>query len=142
MKKLLLSLFCTAVLSASAFAHTAFTLVSSEKKTVKEAEMAQFEKTRTAGKVDGANLAFSDKEIRLVVMTGPEDDMLSYRIQGVRNPNLVVPAGAILKILFVNMDSDMRHDVRFGHIAGDLTATPDVSETAGSTKLTGSGEVE
>lgn len=140
MKKLLLVLFCAGVLSASAFAHTAFTLVSSEKKTVKESEMAQFEKSRTAAKVAGSNLTFAEKEIRLVVITGPEDDMLSYRIQGVRNPNLVVPAGATLKILFVNVDSDMRHDVRFGHVTGEFAVAPDVTETVGSTKLSGYGE--
>jgi plastocyanin len=140
MRKILLLLFITGVTGVNALAHTAFTLVSSEKKSLTDAELAQLEKTRTIGKIVGSNISFTEKEIRLVVQTGPEDDMLSYRIQGVRNPNLVVPAGATLKILFVNMDSDMRHDVRFGHVIGEFGVTPDVTETAGSTKLNGYGE--
>lgn len=122
--------------NVNALAHTAFTLVSSEKKTVKASELAELAKSRTAGKQAGSNLAFSEKEIRLVILTGPEDDMLSYRIQGLRNANLVVPPGAVMRILFVNSDVDMRHDVRFGHFTGDFTIAPEIGETAGSTKLT------
>ncbi len=128
------------VLSLPAFAHTAFTLVSIEKKTVKEAEIAGFEKTRTIGKAEGSNLTFSGNEIRLVVTTGPEDDMLSYRVQGIRNANLIVPAGAILRILFINVDVDMRHDIRFGHVNGEFPIAPELAETAGSGKLAAHGE--
>jgi len=126
--------------SANAFAHQAFTLVSSEQKTVKEADLAGFVKTQTVGKIDKTNLSFTEKEIRLIALTGPEDDMLSYRIQGVRNPNLVVPSGAILKILFVNIDVDMRHDIRFGHVVGDFPIAPEIAATAGSAKLTARAE--
>ena len=140
MVKIILLMIIAAASSVNVLAHTAFTLVSSEKKSVKDADLVQLEKSRTNGKIAGSNVSFTEKEIRLIVMTGPEDDMLSYRIQGVRNPNLVVPAGATLKILFVNVDSDMRHDVRFGHVTGEFTAAPDVAETAGSTKLNGYGE--
>lgn len=66
--------------------------------------------------------------------------MLSYRIQGVRNPNLVVPSGATIKILFVNTDVDMRHDVRFGHFVGEFPIAPSITETAGSEKLTARAE--
>ena len=52
-----------------------------------------------------------------------------------RNPNLVVPSGAVLKILFVNSDDDMRHDARFGHVVKDFTDAPDIAETVGSNKL-------
>jgi plastocyanin len=139
-KKLLILVLATLVFSVNASAHTAFTLVSSEKKTVKEADLARLENSRTTGKLQGSNLSFTEKVIRLIVVTGPEDDMLSYRIQGVRNPNLVVPAGATLKILFVNVDSDMRHDVRLGHVTGEFTITPDIAETAGSSRLMARGE--
>lgn len=121
--------------STSVFAHQAFTLVSSEKKTVTEADQIKYEKERTLGKKDGTNLIFTEKEIRLVIITGPEDDMLSYRIQGVRNPTLVVPRGAVLKILFINKDGDMKHDVRFGHVVGEFTIAPEIAETAGAEKL-------
>ena len=142
MRKLLLFSILTLFLGINAFAHTAFTLVSSEKKTIKESDVAELLKGQTIGKIEKSNLTYSDQEIRLVVVTGPEDDMLSYRIQGVRNPNLVVPGGATLKILFINIDDDMNHDIRFGHVMGDFDVSPDVTETVGSTKLTaGSQEV-
>src|SRR5215203_1800706 len=120
MRKIIFIAVAIATLSVGAFAHTAFTLVSSEKKTIKEAELEKLDKSRSVAKVEGSNLTFTATEIRLIVLTGPEDDMLSYYIQGVRNPNLVVPAGSTLKILFVNVDHDMRHDIRFGHVASDF----------------------
>ncbi len=135
MKKFILLLFVALFCGVNAFAHEAFTLVSSEKKTIKLADLIEIEKTRTIGKKEKLNLTFTEKEIRLVIKTGPADDMLSYRILGMRNPNLIVPAGATLKILFVNSDDDMRHDVRFGHITKDFELTPDIAETVGSNKL-------
>lgn len=124
------------VLSVQAFAHQAFTLVSSEKKTVKQADLATLEKGQIMGKKDKTTLTFTEHEIRLVITTGPEDDMLSYRIQGIRNATLVVPTGATLKILFINVDGDMKHDIRFGHVMAEFTANPDVKETVGAEKLT------
>ncbi|MFN2502280.1 MAG: hypothetical protein ABR530_09735 [Pyrinomonadaceae bacterium] len=140
MKKFILLISIAMMLSINALAHTAFTLVSSEKKTMKMSEVLEFEKQRIIGKADKANLVFAEKEIRLIVLTGPEDDMLSFRIQGMRNPNLVVPAGATMRILFVNVDVDMRHDVRFGHVVGEFPIQPDIAETAGSSKLAAKGD--
>lgn len=136
MRKLILLTFFGLLLSLNALAHQAFTLVGSEKKTVKEADLAKLEKEQTTGTKENTNLTFAGKEIRLIAITGPEDDMLSYRIQGIRNANLVVPSGATLKILFVNVDVDMRHDILFGHIHGDFPIAPPIEGTAGSTKLT------
>src|SRR5688572_27416729 len=135
MKKMMFLALLAFSLSVPAFAHTAFTLISSEKRTVKQSELAALEKDQTIGKKDKANLTFTEKEIRLVVFTGPEDDMLSFRIQGMRNPVLVMPAGARLTILFVNVDVDMRHDIRLGHVVKDFPIAPDIAETAGSAKL-------
>ena len=135
MKKLILLLLIALVGSAYARAHTAFTLVSSEKKSIKAADITSLEKGQSPGRKEGSNLAFGESEIRLVVLTGPPDDMVSYRIQGIRNPTLVVPAGATLKILFVNVDADMPHDIRFGHFTQPFHAVVDEAETAGSTKL-------
>ena len=135
MKKLILLTACAVLFSVNVFAHQAFTLVSSQKKIVTEAELAKLEKDATVGKKSGASLTFTENEIRLVVVTGPEDDKLSYRIQGMRNPNLIVPSGATLKILFVNLDGDMKHDMRFGHVMGEFDIAPDVTETAGTEKL-------
>lgn len=135
MKRLLFLAVLTLAISVQAFAHQAFTLVSSEKKSVKEADLAALQKDQTMGKRDKSTLTFTGNNIHLVVITGPEDDMLSYRIQGIRNPTLVVPSGATIKILFVNVDADMKHDLRFGHVAGAFMANPDIKETAGSAKL-------
>jgi plastocyanin len=140
MKRIISLFIFLLLLNISAFAHETFTLVGSEKKTVKESDLAKLEKDQTPGKKNKTNLTFTGKEIRIVVTTGPEDDMLSYRIQAVRNPNLVVPSGATLKILFINTDTDMRHDVRFGYIVGEFPIAPDIKETAGSTKLTARSE--
>lgn len=135
MKRVILLLLMSVTLSADALAHQAFTLVSSEKKTVKESELAALEKQQTAGTKSKSDLTFIAKDIRLVAVTGPEDDMLSFRIQGIRNPNIVLPAGSALTVLFVNIDGDMRHDIRFGHVVGEFPIAPDVTETAGSEKL-------
>lgn len=123
-------------MSFNVYAHSAFTLVSSEKKTIRERELSELSRSQTRGTISGHDLTFAQAEVRLIVVTGPEDDMLSYRIQGVRNPNLVVPAGTVLRILFVNADVDMRHDVRFGHVTGEFAIAPEIASTAGSIKLT------
>lgn len=136
MKKLVGLFGCALLFSASVFAHEAFKLVSIESKTINEADLAKIQSEQNTGKVDKANITYTGKAIRIVVVTGPEDDMLSYRVQGVRNPNLIVPAGATLKILFINVDSDMRHDIRFAHFPGEFDVMVDAPESAGSTKLT------
>ena len=136
MIKLIIVTVFAAAFSMNAFAHTPFTLVSSEMKSLTSNELAGIEKQQTFGVKERSGLSFREKEVRLVVETGPEDDMLSYRIQGVRNPVLILPSGATLRILFVNVDSDMRHDIRFGHVMGDIPIAPDVTDTAGTAKLT------
>lgn len=80
------------------------------------ASLAAAERSATRGAVsaDGKSLTFTGKAVRLVVETGPDNDMLSYRIAGLRNPTLVLPQGAVLKALFINRDGDMPHNVRFG----------------------------
>ncbi|MGB7069824.1 MAG: sulfocyanin-like copper-binding protein [Pyrinomonadaceae bacterium] len=136
MKGILISLFFTVAVAANVYSHEAFTLISSEKKTVKAADLAHLEHGRSEGKVSGTQLVFTDREIDLVVTTGPEDDMLSYRIQGMRNPTLVVPSGVTMRILFINTDVDMRHDVRFGHKSPPFDMVVDLDGTAGSGRLT------
>src|SRR6187455_13152 len=101
MRKLIYVSVCALILSVSAYAHTAFRLVSSEKKLFTASELAASVKGQAAGKIEGSNITYDGGQIRLVVTTGPEDDMLSYRIQGVRNPNLVIRSGAVLKLLFI-----------------------------------------
>jgi rusticyanin len=129
-------------LSANAFAHQPFTLAGSEKKTLKYADLTKFKNEQTQGKKEKDTLTFTETEIRLVVTTGPEDDMLSYRIQGVRNPTLAVPAGATLKILFVNTDLDMKHDLMFGDLTSPFELAPNVEKAVGSSRLEPQAEDE
>ena len=140
MKKIILLAVITAAFVTAAFAqHQPFTLVSSAAKTITFDELLAAEKTRDLGVKGEGTLTFSKKEIRLVIATGPESDMLSYRIQGMRNPTLVVPEGTRLKILIVNKDSDMWHDLRIGHVMGEFSADPTLAMTAGSVKLEPAG---
>ena len=85
-------------------------------KTLSMPQAATADNTATRGTVspDKKTLTFRQKTVRLVVHSGPASDMLSYRIAGLRNPTLVVPAGAMLKTLFINTDDDMTHNLRFG----------------------------
>ncbi len=142
MKRFILLVSVGLLFSANAFAHQAFTLVSSEKKTLKYSELAKLKAEQTQGKKEKDFLTFTGAEIRLVITTGPEDDMLSYRILGTRNPTLIVPGGATLKILFVNTDVDMRHDLLFGDLASPFPLAPDVKNTAGSSRLMPQAEDE
>src|SRR5437762_2703797 len=140
MKRFIFLIGLVFFMSGSILAHNAFTLVSSVKKTFKESELTELQKQQTTGKRSKSTLEFTGSDIRLVVITGPEDDMLSYRIQGIRNPNLVVPSGAMLTVLFINVDDDMRHDIRFGHVPGEFVAVPEITGTAGTTRLTAKAE--
>jgi rusticyanin len=133
--KLLLATIVAVLFTVSIFAKGGFTLVSSKSLTLNETQLQAAEKEATAGKKEGTNISFSQTDIRLVIVTGPEDDMLSYRILGVRNPTLVIPTGATLRILFVNQDSDMRHDIRLGKVIGDFALSPELAQTAGSPRL-------
>jgi rusticyanin len=105
------------ILLAPALGHERhhFVLSTSHEKSISESAVAGTQKTSTKGfaSADRKTLTFRGRSIRLVVTTGPEKDMLSYRIAGRRNPTLLVPAGATLNILFINTDEDMTHDLRF-----------------------------
>jgi plastocyanin len=135
MKNIFLLSFMVASFAVSAFAHEAFKLVSAKRKIITEADVLALEKERTAAAAEGTTLTFTQNDIRLLIVTGPEDDMLSYRVLGIRNPTLVVQPGATLRILFVNRDGDMLHDVRFGHVMAEFGLTPEIAETVGSEKL-------
>lgn len=91
------------------------TLAGAQMKTLSASQVAAADKTATSGLVSAGKktLTFRQKTVRLVVDSGPANDMLSYRIAGLRNPTLIVPAGATIKALFVNTDDDMMHNLRF-----------------------------
>ena len=102
--------------SAAAVSAAAFTASVGAPKIVTSRELAAAQRTETPGQAspDGQTLLFRQKIIRLVVVTGPDNDMLSYRIDGRRSPTLVVSPGTAIKMLFVNTDDDMKHNIRFG----------------------------
>ena len=89
MKRIILLALIGMLSVIGAYGHEAFTLVSSEKLTVTSAQLLELQKQASVGKAEGTNLTFTDSSIKLVVVTVPEDDMLSFRIQGMRNPTIV-----------------------------------------------------
>ena len=95
------------------------------------------EKTATRGTTapDKKRLTFQVRNVRLVVHTGPDNDMLSYRIADLRNPTLVVPRGVVLNILFINTDDDMLHDLRFTTRHAPFPSLPDKSQSVGTPEL-------
>jgi len=109
----LLALLAGTVLAAPAMP---FTLVVGTPRTLSPAALASAQKTATHGQAaaDKKMITFASKTVRLVAVTGPDDDMLSYRMDGLRNPTLVVPRSATIRVLFANTDDDMFHDLRFG----------------------------
>ena len=128
---MLCSSFAQVVLAAPL---VGMTLVGTPSMTLTSAQAAAAEKTATHGIVsaDQKTLTYHQRLVRLVVRSGPANDMLSYRIEGLRNPTLVVPAGTTLKALFINMDDDMMHNLRLKVQKMPLKGT---MESAGTTDL-------
>jgi rusticyanin len=135
MKSVIVLLFFLVIPPYAANAQSTAGSAGSEKQNVKKSELANIERSATPGKINGSDLSFDGKDIHLVITTGPEDDMLSFRIQGLRNPNIVVPAGAKLTIVFINTDEDMLHDVRVGNAETPFPSSPIVTDTVGTSRL-------
>ena len=113
---------CVGFVPTIATAHTSvaegsnFLLVSesSESVPVTQAKVLAASNHIQEAKVSNNTLTFRTHAVRIVVQSGPSNDMLSYRIGALRNPTLIVPRGASLNVLFVNADDDMYHNMRFG----------------------------
>ena len=121
------------ILPFAAYAQKApFISIESHKREIPKDDLAALEAAEPKAKVSasGKALIFPDSMISLIIRTGPEDDMLSYRVQGIRNPTLVVRAGTTMRILFVNVDDDMIHDLRLGDVK-----PPDTIGTVGTHRL-------
>lgn len=117
MKRLILSCGLLLALAGNSFAAASpFSLVTATPKTLTPAALTAAQQTITHGQAaaDKKALTFRQKTVRLVIVSGPANDMLSYRVDGLRNPKLIVPRGATLNVLFVNTDDDMFHNIRFG----------------------------
>lgn len=106
-------------------------------KSLTGAQLTAAQKTTTRGRTspDKKTLTFTKGAIRLMATTGPENDMLSYRIAGLRNPTLIVPARATLRVLFVNSDEDMTHNLRLTALRPPFAMHIKESQTVGSHSL-------
>ncbi len=106
-------------------------------RTVAANDLKTAEQTATHGTISGdkKTLTFTEKAITFVVETGPDDDMLSYRIAGLRNPTVVLPRGAVVTVLFVNRDGDMTHDLRFTAAHAPFPMEPNRKDSVGSATL-------
>lgn len=118
-------------------ARAAFTVAGVTPRTVTGTTASVAFRAATRGTVspDRRTLTFGRKTVRLVVTSGPDSDMLSYRIAGLRNPTLVVPVGATLKTIFINTDEDMAHNLRFSAQRGPFKKAPQASLAVGTTDL-------
>ena len=117
--------------------HKGISLVKATGRTLSQRTLSGIEKTATHGSVssDKRTLTFMETAITLIVHTGPDDDMLSYRIAGLKSPTLLVPRGSTLNVLFVNEDGDMKHDLRFTDKQAPFPAEPDRKVSVGSPPL-------
>ena len=116
--------------------HSSFSLVDHNTVTTTEKAVKAADKKGTGiVSKDRKTITFKGADVNIVAYTGPDNDMLSYRIQGKRNPTLVVEPGATLHILFANTDDDMFHDMRFGSIQPPFSATPGIDGTVGTEQL-------
>jgi plastocyanin len=113
----------------------AFTLSKRQSKTLSEAQVLSLETAQMKGKVIGERALFFEENQQIVVRTGSAEDMLSYRIQGIRNPTLGIKTGSEIRILFVNTDDDMNHDIRFSRTPKSWSLSPDTSATVGTYRL-------
>ncbi len=75
-------------------------------------KLAQYQHAKLDGRISHNRkyIYFTDKVVRLVVCSGPANDMLSFRIAGLRNPTISIPADSTLHVLFLNTDDDMFHN--------------------------------
>ena len=138
LNKLVLSASLVAILQLGAIATqtTGFRFVNGTKKTMSASAIkAADKKASKPSSRDAKSLTFTAKTVRLVVQTGPSNDMMSYRISGLRNPKLTIPKGATLHILFVNSDDDMLHCVRFTAKQPPFAAKSNPTDSVGGANL-------
>lgn len=114
-----------------------FTASAAKKLNLTAGSLASAKKKSTAGTIssDKKSITFTASSVQLVVETGPKNDMMSYRIQGLRNPSLVLKAGSTLHVVFVNTDDDMLHSLRFTSKAAPFDAKVGTSGSVGSADL-------
>lgn len=132
-----LSMLSLAIGAAAFSSADGFTVSGAKKVTLTAGGLAGAKKKATTGSIgsDKKSITFSANSARLVVETGPKNDMMSYRIQGLRNPPLLVKPGATLHVLFVNTDDDMLHSLRFTSKVTPFDAKIGLKGSVGSADL-------
>ena len=71
-------------------------------------------------------LTFSGSRIHILALAGPEENMFSYKIAGLTNPTLRVPAGSRVHLTVVNIDDDMSHDLVISYPRRSYPERPEV----------------
>jgi rusticyanin len=72
----------------------------------------------------GANrITLRARDSGLTVLAGPEGNMMSFKVAGLTNPEIVVPEGATVTFTVINVDDDMNHDFR---VSSKAPPYPDV----------------
>ena len=114
---------------------TPFEISARQTKTFSEEDLSALQ-AKNKNKIVGDHTIIIDQnDQQMVVTTGPVEDMLSYRIQGLRNPTIAMKPGTRLHIVFMNTDDDMHHDIRIGASQSPWTSSPDIAATVGSQRL-------
>jgi hypothetical protein len=113
--------------------HQPLEFKSGASKVISEKDLTDAEANQDTGKGEVNHaIIYTQNSVQIVIRTGPPEDMLSYRILGIRNPTLIFKPGISIRILFVNTDDDMHHDIRF---AKNHLKSFDTLGTVGSKRL-------
>ena len=130
-------LFFFALSGRSAAQQSPFKFISSHALAFSDSELTSLEEKQDKGAIldGGRALNFTSTILRIVVRSGPSDDMLSYRIQGFRNPTLGFRPGSEVHLLFANVDDDMHHDIRLGSTLRKFPKEPGKVGTVGTSLL-------
>ncbi len=110
--------------------HAACAVSGIQRRVIRKTELSSLEAAQSKPMTSGNAIVLAHPTNSILVTTGTGDDNESYRIDGIRNPTIVIHAGASVKILFVNIDGDLPHDLRVGDVK-----PPDTAGTYGSVRL-------
>ena len=114
---------------------TPFGISTQQTKTLSEEDVSALVAKNKNTIVSDHAIIIEQNDGEIVATTGPAEDMLSYRIQGIRNPVIAMKPGTQLHILFVNSDDDMHHDFRIGVSPSSWSSSPDITATTGTERL-------
>jgi rusticyanin len=82
----------------------------------------------------GANrITLRAPDSSLTVLAGPEGNMMSFKIAGLTNPEIVVHEGATVRFTIINVDDDMNHDFKVSSKAPPYPDDPSLGADAAGT---------